>query len=271
MKKKKKPDPANRETSSILIDKLIKAYDLETKDIADAVELYYDAQKLRIMHANKERTEGEGELKSWFSHWLAIGEKVISGKLEKWVASDKSPEEAKWARDQWGIGPIIASGLAANIDVERAKSISALWKYAGQAPGYDRKVKGVTLAYNVRLKTLCWKLGESFVKVSGKEDATYGKLYTKFKVEEIDRNNTGRYHKQAEIELRTKMITDSETKKCLESGKLTNGHLHSRAKRRAVKIFLSDYWTVARRARGLIVTEPYAIAILGHDGKINNV
>src|SRR5215471_4037519 len=157
------------ETRSVLVDKIIKEYNLHSQDVAEAVELYYDAQKLRIMHANKERTEGPGELANWFHYWLELGEKVIQGKLKKWEEGPQAPVEAKWSYDQVGIGPVIAAGLAAHIDVTKADSISALWKFAGQAPGADRKVRGQKLPYNGRLKTLCWKLGESFVKVSGKE------------------------------------------------------------------------------------------------------
>lgn len=256
------------ETRSVLIDKIIKTYELDTRDIADAVELYYDAQKLRIIHENKERSEGPSELVSWFSYWLNIGETVIAGKLRKWVTGDRSPAEAKWAYKQMGIGPIIAAGLAAHIDCEKATSISSVWKYAGQAPGYDRKVRGQKLPYNARLKTLCWKLGESFVKVSGKSEATYGRLYTQFKAEEISRNDGGVYAGAAARELETKNIQEKKTRDTLKSGRLIDGHLHARAKRRTVKIFLSHYWTKAREARGLPVREPYAIAILHHDGKI---
>lgn len=261
-------NPLYAETKSVLIDKIIKTYELDTKDVADAVELYYDAQKLRIMHANKERSEGPGELVSWFSYWLELGEDLIAKKLREWVLSEKSPEEARWAFSQVGIGPIIAAGLAAHIDVNKADTVSSLWKFAGLAPGFDRKTKGTKLPYNSRLKVLCWKLGESFVKVNGKEDATYGQLYAKFKAEEVSRNATGKYINAAVHELTSKKITDKKTKQILESGKLIDGHLHSRAKRRAVKIFLAHYWLVARQARKLLISEPYAITVLGHTGKI---
>jgi hypothetical protein len=256
------------ETKNELIDKIIKAYELESKDVADAVELYYDAQKLRIMHANKERSEAPRELTQWFGKWLLIGEHVISGKLKQWVNSDRSPQEAKWAYSQSGIGPIIAAGLAAHVNLEKAQTPSAVWKFAGLAPGFDRKQKGVKLPYNARLKVLCWKLGESFVKVSGKEGATYGHLYAQFKAEEIKRNDSGGYAEAAARELRTKKISDKDTKAKLEAGRLTDGHLHARAKRRAVKIFLVHYWQRGREARGLPVRGPYVETVLGHDGII---
>ena len=267
---KRDPRPIEiTETRSILVDKIIKAYELETRDIADCVELYYDAQKLRIMHGNKERSEGVGELISWFSYWLEIGEKVIMGKLKQWVESDKSSPEARWAYEQTGVGPVIASGLAAHIDVTKAPTVSALWKFAGQAPGDDRKVRGKKLPYNERLKVLCWKLGESLVKVSGKEGATYGHLYAQFKAEEIARNEQGKYAEAARRELATKHFSDDTvTLKRLKAGKLSDAHLHARAKRRAVKIFLSHYWQKGRESQGLPVRPSYPIGILKHDGEI---
>jgi hypothetical protein len=260
-------NPDYSETRNVLIDKIIKTYELNTQDVADVVELYYDCQELRIKHANRERTEGPGELVSWIAYWLELGEKIVASKLLNWVNSARSPAEAKWAYSQIGIGPIIAAGLAAHIDLAKAKTISSLWKFSGQAPGADRRTKGTKLSYNARLKVLMWKAGESFVKVSGKEGATYGKFYTQFKSEEIRRNDSGAYKEAAARELSVKKFRneDSVTRKRLASGKLSDAHLHARAKRRAVKMFLSHYWMVGREAAGLEVSLPYAQKIMGHD------
>jgi hypothetical protein len=253
-----------------ILKKIAKSFKLSSGEISDAVELYYDAQKLRLMHGNKERSEAPDQLVEWLARWLRLGENVILGKLKSWIQSEEAPAEARWAYEQIGIGPVIAAGLAAHIDVTRAQSISAVWKFAGQAPGFDRKVKGIKLPYNARLKTLCWKLGESFVKVSGKEGATYGKLYAEYKAEELAKNARGANASSARNELAKKKIRDGATKRLLESGKLTDGHVHARAKRRAVKLFLSHYWTIGREARGLPVRAPYATQILGHDREIKS-
>jgi hypothetical protein len=256
------------ETRSELITKIIRTLELQTHEIAEMVSLYYDCQDLRIAHGNKKRTEPPSELVQWLDFWMHAGENVINGKLKHWVESDKCPPEAAWAYEQVGIGPVLAAGLAAHINLEKAKTPSSVWKFAGLAPGFDRKKKHVKLPYNARLKVVAWKLGESFMKVSGKENAVYGHLYADFKAEEIKRNEAGLYKEQAALELATKNITKKEAKAILESGKLTDGHLHSRAKRRAVKIFLVHYWTKGREARGLEVRGPYAETILGHDGII---
>src|ERR1700752_3787769 len=94
---KKASEDLIKETRSVLIDKILAAYQLKAADIADVVELYYDCQNLREMHANRQRTEGENDLTKWFYKWLHLGENVIKGKLQKWVESDDSPPETKWA------------------------------------------------------------------------------------------------------------------------------------------------------------------------------
>jgi hypothetical protein len=232
---------------------------------------------------NKERTEGpsaptpEGilpeadeqmPLKRWLAKWLGLGEQLMKDKLQQWLEGPKAAQEkpeALWAYEQVGIGPVIAAGLAAHIDVQKAPTVSALWKFAGQAPGFDRRLKGSKLPYNARLKTLCWKLGDSFVKVSGKENAFYGKLYTQFKTDEVSRNENGQYAAAAARELAAKKFkADTVTRKALEQGKLPDAHLHARAKRRTVKVFLSHYWLKGRQARGLPVTDPYIFTVGGH-------
>lgn len=271
------------ETKNELIDKLIKEYRLHSSDIAEVVELYYDAQELRIKHANKLRTEGgqsateaeaekELPLKGWLKFWLAYGEKLILEKLTLWIESDEALvqfPEAIWAYQQVGIGPVIACGLAAHIDVTKASTPSAVCKFSGFAPGYDRRVKGQKLPYNSRLKLVCWKAGESFVKVCSKEGAFYGKLYSQFKGDEVSRNENGLYQKQAKEELAAKKFrSDTVTKKRLQEGKLSDAHLHARAKRRTIKIFLQHYWLKGRQARGLPTPDPYSKDILGHSGII---
>lgn len=248
-----------------IVEKIEESYELEQSEIGHCVELYYDAQSLRIRHANKERTEQRGVLSQWLAEWLGQGEKQIYHKLHQWIESERPSPEAKWAYSQIGIGPVIAAGLSAYVDVARSRTISSLWRFAGLAPGFDRRVRGEKLPYNARLKVLCWKLGESFVKVSGKEGATYGHIYARFKAEEIDKNSSGKYVNAAREELTKKTFKkENVTRKKLESGQLSDAHLHARAMRKAVKQFLSDYWVVGRKARGLPITLPYAFEVLKH-------
>ena len=116
---------------------------------------------------------------------------------------------------------------------------------------------------------MCWKIGESFVKVSGKSDAFYGQNYRKMKAAEQSRNAAGKYAEAARRYLERVNIKEPKTRALYESGKLSDGHIHARAQRRTVKLFLSHlhavwYWQVHGRHAPL----PYAITHLSHDGYI---
>ena len=120
--------------------------------------------------------------------------------------------------------------------------------------------------WNASLKVLFWKAGESFVKVSGNKNDIYGKLYLIRKAEEQQKNEAGVYKPQADELLASKKIgKETDAYKAYSVGMLPPAHLHARAKRYAVKIFLSHwheaaYWAEFKKAPPL----PFAIAHLGH-------
>lgn len=119
--------------------------------------------------------------------------------------------------------------------------------------------------YNAELLTLCWKIGESFVKVSKKDEDVYGKMYIARKVYETDMNEKLAYKAQAE-----QILLDKPThaqRAILKTGKLSLGHIHSRAKRHAVKIFLAHYHEMGRKLLGLPVPAPWIIEHGGHAHK----
>lgn len=112
----------------------------------------------------------------------------------------------------------------------------------------------------------CWKLGESFVKVKNNPEDQYGHLYEERKAYESAKNEAGDYKEQAAEILKTKNIgKDTDAYKAYIQGKLPPGHIHARAKRYAVKLFLShlfDFWY--RHHYQKEPPKPFAIAILGH-------
>ena len=143
--------------------------------------------------------------------------------------------------------------------------MGSIWRFAGLDPTFTWD-KGKKRPWNAALKTLCWQIGESFVKVSGREDDFYGKLYLKRKQQETAANNAGQFAEQARLKLeRFNIGKDTEAYKAYSQGKLPPAHIHSRAKRWAVKLFLSHYhWVAWTLATGTPPAEPYAISILGH-------
>ncbi len=244
-----------------------------TKDIKDAsrtlgkvearflVDAYYAMQENRIRTnhqvrslAEPKQTGEEGaparvpephDVLAWLFTQEETLEKQIRGALDIYSLSDVS---GVWARSIKGIGPVIAAGLLANIDITRAPTVGHIWRFAGLDPT-SVWGKGQKRPWNASLKRLCFLIGESFVKVSNRPDDIYGKLYKSRKEWEAERNSRQLYADQAKHSLETKKFgTDTDAFKWYSQGMLPPARLHLRAQRRAVKLFLAHfhevlYWT----------------------------
>lgn len=234
------------------------------------VDAYYQMQENRKRSDNQTLSlSKEGEPCAVLS-WLA----AQSGSLERQVARaldaySASKPEGQWARSVVGIGPIISAGLLAHIDIEKAPTAGHIWRFAGLDPT-DKWNKGEKRPWNAALKTLCWKIGESFVKVSGNPEAVYGQIYLQRKEYEKAKNERGEYSEQAAEVLKSRPT--HKQKATYADGKLPDGHIHARCKRYAVKLFLSHYQEKCYEFRyGTKPPLPYPIAILGHAHKIEAV
>lgn len=111
-----------------------------------------------------------------------------------------------------------------------------------------------------------WKLGESFVKVSGYDDAFYGKLYKQRKEIEVAKNEAGEFAEQAKTKLeKFKIGKDTDAYAAYIQGKLPPAHIHARAKRYAIKLLLAHLHEVMYKDHFKKDPPlPYAIGILGH-------
>jgi hypothetical protein len=126
--------------------------------------------------------------------------------------------------------------------------------------------KGQKRPWNARLKRLCWLIGECFVKVSNNPNDFYGHLYRQRKAYETQKNESGEYAEQARLRLEKFRIgRDTEAYKYYSAGLLPPAHIHERAKRWTVKLFLSAYHEVAYFVHyGVLPPLPYPIVHLGH-------
>lgn len=120
--------------------------------------------------------------------------------------------------------------------------------------------------YNLDLKKRCFLIGESFMKVSGKEDSLYGQVYRQRKIEETRRNENGEFRQQAESLLASKNYDKTtDTYKCMIEGKLSPAHIHARAKRYAVKLFISHVYEAMYYAEfHKDAPQHYVISHMGH-------
>lgn len=232
------------------------------------VDTYYQMQDQRIRADGQVRSIVKSdkyephETLSYVSDQANMLENQIKGALGHYV---RGKEIGRWLLSIVGIGDVLAAGLLAHIDIKKAKTAGAIWRYAGQDPTLEWK-KGEKRPYNASLKTLCWKIGESFVKVSNNENALYGKLYKERKAIEIAKNEAGEFAEQAKAKLeKYKIGKNTDAYKAYSVGKLPPAHIQARAKRYAVKIFLSHLFdTWYRIEYNEAPPKPFAIAILQH-------
>ena len=221
---------------------------LSSREVRFLVDAYYIQQEDRKRTANQvrsmrdPRSDEPHEVLRWLMDNTWALENHIKVALGEYVAA--SPI-GRWATSVLGIGPVIAAGLEAHIDITKAPTVGHIWRYAGLDPTCEWK-KGEKRPWNASLKTLCWKIGESFVKVSGKEKSLYGRLWKERKALEEKRNTAGEFADQAAAKLaKFKIGKTTEAYAHYSSGKLPPAHIHARAKRYAVKLFLAHWHAVA--------------------------
>lgn len=123
-------------------------------------------------------------------------------------------------------------------------SLDFLRKYAYHEGKGWRRTDLVSAAaripYNKELKTLCWKIGRSFVYLINNDKSLYAKLYAQRKLIEIEKNENGEFADQAAAILHSKNFNEStEAYKAYSQGKLPNAHIVARAMRWTEKIFVS--------------------------------
>lgn len=230
------------------------------------VDAYYQLQDYRKAAANQFRALAESKEPNSAIAWLQEQNETIENQIKRaldaWTA-DKPLSQ--WARSNVGIGPVISAGLLAHIDITKAPTVGHIWRFAGLDPTQQWN-KGEKRPWNAPLKTLCWKIGESFVKVCNHKDDFYGKIYTKRKELESASNDAGKYGDQATAKLeKFKIGKDTDAYKAYSVGKLPPAHIHARAKRYAVKLYLAHYHHVAYKLHyGTEPPKPYVIEHMGH-------
>lgn len=97
------------------------------------VDNFYIQQDNRIRVNNQIRSmEGEpNELLQWISDNNHMYERHIQNALNQYV---NNHDIGKWLIAQYGIGPILAAGLMAHIDISKCQTVAQIWSYAGYNP-----------------------------------------------------------------------------------------------------------------------------------------
>lgn len=216
----------------------------DQNSVRELVSTYYRIQTDRIAIAAQARELKEAgspsELAEYLSDQLKYMESSLIKPFQHFIETFKV---GRWAVSQYGIGPVITAGLISNIDITKAHTAGSVWRYAGMDPTVVWE-KGQKRPWNAELKVLTWKVGQSFMKFSGRDQCFYGKLYLQDKDRRKAINESGGYAKRAEHILQTKKFRQNATRKKLEQGMLSDAHIDAQARRFAAKIFLSHFHTV---------------------------
>ena len=242
------------------------AIQLSEREVRFLVDRYYQIQEDRKRQGLQKLTASEAEEPNALVDWLFQNQQRFENDIKRALdAYSASQPLGQWARSIVGIGPVIAAGLMAHIDIKKAPTVGHIWSFAGLVNG-QRWEKGTKRPWNADLKVLCWKIGESFVKVKGNRNDVYGKVYQERKDLETQRNEAGEYARQAAEKLeRFRIGKDTDAYGHYSSGHLPPAHIHARAKRYAVKLFLAHYHHVAfELAFGGPPPKPYVIAFGEH-------
>ena len=203
-------------------------------------------------------------------HHLKAAEELLDKNLKQYASMYAV---GVWAQSICGIGPVFAASLVAMLELGDRKYPGQFWSYAGLSgrPDWDIRRKGSKVQYNPDLKTLCFKISASFMKMKGKEDCYYGHLIDEMIEVYTKRNEEGGFKDLAEFYLNLKnWDPEKPTYKTYASGKLPKSHIVMMARRYAVKRFLAHlfeaFWYAEHYYDGLKdkCPEPYVEAHLGH-------
>ena len=235
-------------------------------------ETYYDHQLYRMESDARIREADKLKLPTTLLNWYSLQqshvEKTVRSILDKYTKIENTGM-GMWARNVVGIGPIISAMLLALIDMNVATNPSKIWRYFGLDPSVVWK-KGEKRPWNATAKTLAWKIGDSFCKNHNKPNCFYGKLYEQEKARQIERNDAGLNSELAAAELERRAIRDVGLKATYQAGRIPDGRVELRARRKAVKVFLVHYWAEYWR-RLHPGQEAPQVWVLAHGGHVDEI
>lgn len=244
-------------------EKILEAKNLPAAELRLLVANYYASQEMRKRADMQLRHLGDKQpldISTYMAEGFADIEDQIAKAFRKILADNPV---AQWAMAQRGIGPVITAGLLAHIDITKAPTVGHIWRFAGLDPTLKWE-KGQKRPYNADLKQICWHIGQCFMKQSNDPDCFYGRLYRQRKQFEIERNESGCNVEKAK-EFRISEGATKAVKDKLKTGRLPDFNIDARARRYAVKIFLSHlheiwhWWYFGKHA-----PTPHVIQFGGH-------
>ena len=245
-----------------------------SRQIRMLIDSFYSIQRTRIMISNRIKMivkdydveeEEASNLHEMVKIHLTEAEKNIEKRVRTFVRP--LPIYKNWIEPEVkGVAELLAGGIIAGIeDISRFTYASELWTYCGLGLKAEtlengeivhtiqKRKKGEKINYSPFLKTLCYKIGEQFIKTGNR--GFYGKKYQHYKERELNKQE------RKGVKVLPQALLDKKPKKEKESGEyMSEGHVHNRARRKTAKLFLSHLHQVWRAMEGLPVPPPYHIS-----------
>lgn len=252
--------------------------------IKQSVRFFYDMQKLRIQSSNRTTTNTVVLDTKHGSHLDDQGDRLSEMERKEMTNIRRllktHPLYTEWLKDQRGCGPTLSGVIISEIDITKAGTVSALWKYCGLAVDSrtgraERMKRGEKAGYNPWLKAKLVKvLGDCLIRAN----SPWRKFYDDYKLRKqnslVDQcmlcKGKGVFKSKKEAAENEKEAEPKE-KKCTNCNGTggpapwgqSDAHRHQAAIRYMVKMFLQEMWLVWRTIEELPVTDSYAVAVLG--------
>jgi hypothetical protein len=179
------------------------------------------------------------------------------------IYSDNHPVGAKM-KEVKGIGPVIAAGLLAHVNMDRATTYGKILAYGGFNPNMVWN-KGELRPFCAEFRSILIHAKRVFQFLSGNPTSYFGMHFKRYKNLIIAQNENGGMKEAAAAKL-AKFNYRHETKayQCYIEGKLPPAHITQLAGTKTLKLFigcLHKYWS---EHLGRSAPLPYAVEHMGH-------
>ena len=212
---------------------------LDDNSVRKIVASYHKIQEAKDSIEYLLRDEDDIELVELMLDSLDSIESIIKRPLTNYSTASVVGE---WCINQYGLGPVLTAGVMSHVDITKANTAGALWRYAGFEPSLQDSPK---VSFNGELKNICWKIGLNFAKYANRTKCFYGQLYLRDRTRRTEDNNNLMYADRAYELLDNVSSKNKPNIASLSMGKLPQEQIDAQARRFAIKMFLSHYHAIA--------------------------
>jgi hypothetical protein len=263
----------------------------------------YKINIMKMLYSNFiqiQKTRTASQLRAWSKKAKDMTNSTIEFLVNAENESEKTMDKYgkgeivyDYVRNIRQVGPRTGCGLVALADATRFEHASQLRRYAGLSviDGEVQKLRvGQSNGFDTELKALLLKrIADGFIKSSGTKypsayylDYEYEKNRLKkippksvdiddekhivgdLLAEKIGKFKKGeRIYKHQYAKLKEACVIKGVDSVLIQ---LADGHIHARAIRKMMQLFLEDYWVISRQLQGFSTIPPYITTVGKHNG-----